>query len=173
MNFDLEKRARSDLQRVEYETTLAEDRLQILIEYQDAFLRLLAGGVVGQEARLSWIETLKKKTLQHRIPRIRYRIDSRMPTSPEALGYTPEASEPVSIYRTRMELDMDLLHEAEVVIMLGALKREAEGLFTIDQCDLVRVSEQLSWDLSTNFRGICTLQWHTIKRPDPNQEVLL
>lgn len=169
---DAENRAKRNLQRIEFDISQAQERQDLLLEYQDAFLALLEGGVVGEERRLSWIETLKQNGNQYRIPKIKYRIDTRNIASLDDFGYMAESSEPPTIFRTRMELDMDLLHEVEVLALLDALSRDAQGMFTIDRCDVTRSAEALAWDLSTNFRGICALDWYTIKRPNPTDEVL-
>lgn len=165
-------RAQSDLQSVEYNISVAQERQGILLEYQDDFLQLLAGGVVGEERRLNWIEALKANGIEYRIPKIQYRIDSRSFEDPETFGFMAESSELPVIYRSRMELELEMLHEAEILALLDALGKDAQGLFTINSCDVSRSAEELLWDLNPNFSGKCALDWYTIKRPVPVKDVM-
>lgn len=166
-SFKRQKQAQQSLQYIEYETSLAKERYALLVEHQDTFLRLVAGGIVGDEHRLSWIEALKYGARYFRIPKIKYRINARALDNIDSFAFNAEADEPPKLFRSRMELEMSLLHEGEILSLLDTLHSNAEGAFTVDQCTVSRSAEQLVWDLSANFRALCFLDWYTIARPKP------
>jgi len=162
---DQEKRGQRQLQMINKKIASAQDSVDLLISYQDQFLEFLAGGVVGTEQRLSWIETLKSSSLRYRIPKTSYRIEARERVEPNKLGIDSAVSSALPLYHTRMDLEMDVLHEGEILALLTALQRDAKGVFTTQKCSFTRTGERLNWDLSANFRVMCFLDWYTIEHP--------
>lgn len=150
--------------RGKYQTIDEEERL--IEEYLPRFVALEERGVIGREFRLDWIETLRGASTELKLPELRYAIDTQD-------GYQPDF--PVNpgafqIYASKMRLDLGLLHEGDLPALLERIERDARGLYRVSDCALTRTASTLDLDpTKPNVRANCTLDWLTVRRPDPEQ----
>ncbi len=135
------------------------EKKRILKMHYPRFVKFHDQGILGEEQRLNWVETLKSAGARIRIPSLRYEINSRQP-------YTPEftlATGPYQVYTSTMRLSLGLLHEYDVVKLLQELDKNASGLYSIKECSLKRLGEQLARNPNgQNLSAECKLLWFTI-----------
>ncbi len=125
------------------------------------FVELYNRGVIGAEDRLSWLEALRRASLDSGISAMRYRIDSREEYEPAF----PVSAGGFRIYASRMSLEMELLHEGDLVRLLRNLELRAPGLFTVHRCELFRSQPELDpTSLRDNVGSRCELDWLTLNR---------
>ncbi len=152
------------LQRSVAENYVAIDQEKVLInKFLPAFRRLHAMGVFGQEQRLNWIETLRNSGERLKLPALRYEIDSQDLYSPTYQVNTG----PFMIYASPMTLNLELVHEIDLLDILQDLDRNADGIYNLNSCNLNRRSAEINRDkLESYVIADCELMWFNIKKPD-------
>jgi hypothetical protein len=136
-----------------------DDEERIIADFYPHFAELYAHGLLGRERRLSWLETLRETGAQLHLPLLNYKLDAQREVVPPAamsLGnYALRASD--------MSLELGLLHEGDLVALLGALDAHARGHYSVRDCSLKRQSEDAQRDgVTANIAATCTLEWWTL-----------
>lgn len=136
-----------------------DEEESIIADYLPAFRTLYANGILGQEHRLSWLESLKIAGEQVKPPKLGY--DLRAQDDPE-LDF-PLNTGSFDIHASDMELSMGLLHENDLFGVLDALETNADGLFSVSYCELSRATLSRRSDaLAERIEAICSLRWYTL-----------
>ena len=132
------------------------ERRRIVDRYHRRYRQFAEVGFVGLERRLDWIETLYASTGELTLPRVSYLIE------PQLTAVAPvqaiRASGDVSIHVSRVELEMSLVHELDLLRFVDELQQKAPGLMSVESCDLEwrgRLDEPLSAE--PNIDVICEL----------------
>ena len=117
---------------------------------------LLAQKVIGNEQRLDWIEGLEKLRQQGVVLDFKYTIAPQQ-------GYTPDP--PVDagnfqLSRSSMTLQIDLLHEEQLLHFFSNMHDQINGWFMLDGCSISRTGppEELA-----PLKAECTGGWFTMK----------
>lgn len=132
--------------------------LNEIAAFQPRFVALRAAGLVGNENRLAWIETIKHSQSARQLPSVAYDIEPQQPlalTAPVALG-------DYELRGSRMRLQMALIHELDLFNLLGDLR--GAGRFTVQDCKLKRNDVPQEAPLAPRLAGDCTLVWLTLAR---------
>ena len=157
------QRERSALFGVRAQFQNIDEEEKIIEEYLPLYRDLESKGIIGQERRLDWIDTLRQASQQVQLPTLRYVIDSQSVHQPEFL--VPGGS--FQIYSSTMQLDLGLLHEGDLNTLFAELDANATGLYTVFKCELSRNHRQREFVKradATNLRASCGLHWLTIKQ---------
>ena len=144
--------------RNRYRTLDDEERLirALLPRYRE----LAAQGVIGPERRLDWIETLRAAARQLALPELRYSIRSEE----RIQGGSSSEAGSVQVFRTLMELELGLLHEADLPRLLAFLERHARGLYSVSGCRIERAEPRfVPLATAVNLRAACVLAWFTVR----------
>ncbi len=148
-----------DLARRQFQQVEQEKRDIAL--FQPIYRELLARRLVGLENRLDWIDALRQLQDRFGLAAIAYDIAPRQPVvvSPAMdLGR-------YRLYTTRMRLQMDLLHEGDLVALLSGLR--ALGHSTVQDCTLKRPTSAPATPLAPTVTASCTLNWVTLAGGPP------
>ena len=147
--------------RGRYRTIDDEERL--IEELLPRFRALQAKGIIGHEARLDWIETLRAASRRLGLPELRYsirtqeRLQTDFPVETTALG----------VYRSLMELHLGLLHEEDLLGLFALMDREARGLYSVSSCRVRRAGAQLVYlPAAVNLQAMCVLDWFSLREPE-------
>lgn len=136
-----------------------DDEERIIENIYPEFVRLYQSGILGQEHRLSWIESLSKAGDRIKLPEISYQVSSQstfVPDFPIDLGA-------FDIQMSEMHLTLGLLHEGDLLGLFNALDREAKGLYSISRCTATRVTEAREIDPTRpTIEAACLLNWFTV-----------
>jgi len=160
------------IQREEYEASLSRLRsthqlysniindIDLLDQYRAQYSEYKSTGLVGEERRLSWIESLESVNEVLRLPTLSYsllpREDFKRPDFKLKRG--------VEVMSSPMELEIGMLHEEDLFALLEGLRLSIRNLFTVDKCSITRQSP-VNRSLETrkmNLRSQCTIRWVTI-----------
>lgn len=142
---------------------------RIIADHYPKFIELYNEGVIGEEKRLDWIETLEKAKTTLKVPELSYQIDTRKRYQPDF----PLATGPYEIYTSGMKLDMGVLHENDLKSLLDSLDRAASGLYSVEKCELSRKHKTIALDPDkANLNADCNLLWYSIKLSG-NREIKL
>jgi hypothetical protein len=134
----------------------AQNDQENMSAYALEYNALLAQKVIGTEQRLDWMEGLEKLRLQGRVLDFKYTIAPQQ-------GYTPNP--PVDagnfqLSRSSMTLQIDLLHEEQLLHFFTNLNNQINGWFMLDGCSISRTG-------TTNdlvpLKAECTGGWFTMK----------
>ena len=132
---------------------------RIIADYLPEFRALYAQGILGQEQRLSWLESLKVAGDQVKPPKLAYHVQGQ---TEDEIDF-PLNTGGFDIFASDMELSMGLLHEGDLFDVLTALENNASGLFSVSRCDLSRANfGARSKDLSERLEATCQLRWYTL-----------
>ncbi len=142
-----------------------DDEARIIKEFAPRFAELVDAGLIGEEHRLSWVETLRTVARGLKMPALRYEISSQE-------RITPEYQIPPGIfgvYGTQMRLRMGLLHGADLPAVFLALSEAAKGMFTVAGCSIKRPYVELDPDINPrepNLTVDCRLTWLVTRKPE-------
>lgn len=151
--------ARANLDAQVYSTDEAEAASYILQNYLDEYRRLQLGGQIGEPRRLQWLETLRKIGEQNDIPGIEFTLEG---SELIQQNMDPYWHPDVPIRATNMKMTMQLSHEGDLYQILDSLRRDAPGIFNVEQCYL-RWLKDLNDDITlSRLRGQCELRWYTV-----------
>ncbi len=134
--------------------------IDLLDQYRTLYNGYKASGLVGEERRLSWIESLEGTNEVLRLPTLSYNLQ------PQEAFVRPgfKAKRGVSVQSSPMELKMGLLHEEDLFALLEGLRLSIRNLFTVDSC-LINRESSVERSLDTkrpNLNTTCTIRWVTI-----------
>ena len=131
---------------------------KVLRENYPEFVKLYNKGIIGQEKRLNWIESLRQAGEIINLPSLSYSIESQEEHVPE---YTVNYSG-YSLYRSSMELSLGLLHEGDLFKLIDYINKNADGVYTISECRL-RKNGNIQYEKDrANVTASCVLYWITI-----------
>lgn len=158
------QRERSALFSVRAQYQNIDEEEKIIERYLPLYRDLESRGVIGQERRLDWIDTLRQASQRVELPVLRYVIDSQSVYEPKFI----ESGGAFQIYSSSMQLDLGLLHEEDLDSLFADLDANATGLYTVSSCNLRRNYNQREFIKRaevTNVKAECGLRWLTIKQP--------
>lgn len=139
----------------------AQEDQQNMVSYAEEYRTLRAFGIIGNDQRLDWMEGLEKLRLQHLVNDFRYSI------SPQK-NYTPQSpinSGNFDIHYSETKLQIELLHEGQLLNFFSALRSQIKGWYQLEGCSLQRISndEDTGPHSATRIKADCTGGWITLK----------
>jgi hypothetical protein len=117
---------------------------------------LKAQKVIGDEPRLDWIEGLEKLREQGVVLDFKYTIEPQQSYAPNP----PLDAGNFKLSRSSMKLDIDMLHEQQLLNLFGDMRRQIKGWFILDGCTISRSSET---EEMAPLKAECTGGWFTMK----------
>ncbi len=137
-----------------------DDQELLISNYYPAFLELYQRGVIGGERRLDWLESLQEVTDNLEIPDLRYEIESQQQNDP---GW-PVNTGRYEIYSSNMKINMDMLHEVDLLRLIDRLEQRNTGLFSVSDCELNRRTADINLAAdSPNVTASCNLKWYSLR----------
>jgi hypothetical protein len=158
LEHSLKERQTSQQQLNDARTQLlaAKSDQENMAAYALEYNSLLAQKVIGDEQRLDWIEGLEKLRQQRSVIDFKYNIapqQSYVPNPPLDAGN-------FKLSRSGMTLQIDLLHEEQLLQLFTNMRKQMTGWFMLDGCTLTRAGD--SRDASP-VKAECTGGWFTMK----------
>ena len=151
--------------RQRYQLSGAEK--DMIIDYLPKYQMLISKGFVGEEQRIEWVEHLRQQHKMQKLFGIKYSI------SPQE-KYTPTFAANLggfTMNRSVMKLELDMLHEGDLLRLTEALNAENSAPFILRDCEINRLNpgSQLSNQLTANMHALCELDWLTLREPAAGQ----
>lgn len=157
------RRARSELSRAANEYRSASDDKAVYEEYAVRFRDLEQRGMIGEEHRLSWIETLQTINQDLKLPVLRYEISPQRTAELDGAGIDTGR---FSLRRSDMTVNFGALHEGDVLRLLDTLAGAGDGLMETESCSMKhsRSDGTIVHDAgSANLETSCRLHWYTLR----------
>lgn len=152
--------ARKDIQ-----TKLARAREEEQ-ELRDKIIRfqaLKARGYVGPEQRLDWVEAIARIKSARRIFKLDYEFAPQRPVDAAVLPGGAAAGG-FEIMASQMRLQMQLLHEGELLGFLAALRETVQAVIQIRSCAIERIAPgNIERGNNAQLKAECTLEWITLR----------
>ena len=139
-----------------------EERLQN--QYAQSYRDWEAHGLLGEESRLAWVETLQTIQERRNLFPISYQISAQEVFDSDSSVYTENSS--VSVQASPMTIKMGMLHVLDVLLFLNDYAKEVSGVFIPTFCRVDRHSSRFEAVNRPNMTGECRLEWITVADPD-------
>jgi len=132
----------------------------LITTYLPQYQRLMASGFVGEERRIEWVDALRVQQQRLNLFAIKYNIGQQEDYKPifaaDFGGFV--------MRRSVMKLDLDLLHEGDILYLISALARSAPP-FMLRDCAISRLSPVQNQALVASLHAQCALDWLTVLEP--------
>ena len=158
------KEAHKSLNEAQRTLVGLRDNQQNLADYSAAYEKLESTHVVGDERRLEWIEALEQIRRRHLVSNFHYLIAPQQ-TQPPRASLNPGN---LVIHYSAMKLQLDLLHEMQLVDFFNALRDSNKGWFQLEGCTLRR-SAAVETDAAAYLAAECRGGWITLQKRGPAQ----
>ncbi|TRZ96880.1 MAG: hypothetical protein D4R84_06340 [Rhodocyclaceae bacterium] len=151
--------------RKDIEAKLARARVeeQELRDKINRFLALKARGYIGPEQRLDWVEAIARVRAARRLFKLDYEFS---PQRPVDAGILPggAAAGGFEIMASQMRMQVQLLHEGELLAFLAELRDTVRALLQVRSCTMERIAPGGA-DRSNNaqLKAECTLEWISLR----------
>lgn len=156
-------RNNAQFQNISQRYLAVDEEEKLIKQFFPRFIELHKGGVIGHEQRLNWIEVLRESGEEIRLPSLTYEIRSQGPYLPE---FTVSLGR-YQLYSSEMTLNMQLLHEGDMISLFEFLDKKAAGAFTVSSCRFARLGQAIDMDPAHgNVVTRCDLNWFTINLSD-------
>lgn len=160
----LKKRQEAQRQLNDARTKLSatENDLQNMSAYAQEYDLLMNRRVIGDEQRLDWMEGLERLRQQNHVMDFKYTIAPQQVYTPNP----PLDAGNFDLHLSNMTLQLDLLHEEQLLTFFTALRSNMPGWFILDKCTLESLAVSGMADTPTlgpQLKADCTGGWLTMK----------
>lgn len=160
--------ARNDLRNAQNMLGDARHRLATALQdqenmaiYPGEYGALIEQKIIGDGQRLDWIEGLEKIREKGLVTDFRYSIAPQKTYAPQP----PIDSGNFDIGYSEMKLQIDLLHEAQLLDFFAALRAGIKGWYQLEGCTLQLAGAERMDEgpATTRLRAECSGGWITLK----------
>ncbi|MFA5914619.1 MAG: hypothetical protein WC830_13785 [Burkholderiales bacterium] len=152
-------------QRAEVQAKLAsanEEEREIKANLQQ-YQALQARGMIGAEKRLDWVDTVTAIKNERRLFNISYSIEPQKDL--DYPGFGPGGG--VKFVASHVKMDIQLLHEEDLLNFIGDLARRGKPYLSVRSCDVRREDRGSGTALAPRLRADCTFDLITISHDKP------
>lgn len=147
--------AAAELREAQQQLARARDQESEINGKIGRFNALVAAGIIGEEERLAWVERIKAIKTARRLLDLEYEIAPQRGLDP---AVAPGSSGPFEFRSSVMRLQMDLLHELDLLRFLADLEDSVPAFVRPQRCSI----ERLPGDAGP-MKADCLLDWVTIR----------
>ena len=158
--------ATTSAQRAEVQARLAsanEEEREIEANLQQ-YQALAARGIIGEEKRLDWIDTITAIKNERRLFNINYSIESQRALDYPGFG----AGGGVNFVASRVKMDIQLLHEEDLLNFIDDLTKRGKSYLSARSCDVQRAERGSGGTtLASRLQAACVFDLITIRHNKP------
>jgi len=158
--------AETSAQRAEVQTRLAranEEEREIKASLQQ-YQALAARGIIGDERRLDWIDTITAIKNERRLFNINYSVEPQKDL--DYPGFSPGGA--VRFVSSRVKIEMQLLHEEDLLNFIDDLAKRGRSYLSVRSCDVQRSArDSAGTTLAPRLRATCVFDLITIRHNKP------
>jgi len=140
-------------------------RRRLLERYYRRYNEFQLLGFVGRESRLDWIETIRLAARGFDLPNVSYSLEPQLQVIRPIDAASSDAE--IQVFLSRLEIELGLVHELDLLRFFDRLEREAPGLMKVDRCSMSRQdsgTRELVAD--TNIIARCSLMIFSVITSD-------
>ena len=154
-------------QRAEVRTRLAsanEEEREIKANLQQ-YQALAARGIVGEEKRLDWIDTITAIKSERRLFNVGYSIEPQKDL--DYPGFAPGGGG-VKFVFSRVKIELQALHEEDLLNFIDDLGKRGRSYLSVRSCDIQRMERGSGGTtLAPRLRTLCVVDLITIRHDKP------
>jgi len=158
--------ATTSAQRAEVQARLAsanEEEREIEANLQQ-YQALAARGIIGEEKRLDWIDTITAIKNERRLFNIGYSIEPQKQL--DYPGFAPGGG--VNFVVSRVKIEMQLLHEEDLLNFIDDLAKRGSSYLSVRSCNVQRTERGSGGTtLAPRLRAACVFDLITIRHNKP------
>lgn len=113
-------------------------RRRLIDRYHRRYKEFQEIGFVGRERRLDWIETIRTAASGLDLPSVSYSLEPQLAAIRPIESASPDAD--IQVRLSRLQLELGLVHELDLLRFIYRLQLEAPGLMKVDRCTMVRLT---------------------------------
>jgi hypothetical protein len=102
----------------------------------DVYKRLKSFNILGEERRLEWADAINRIRLQRELLDVRYRVERQ-----KLIASVPGKPASVDFFASTMRVDLQLLHEEDLLRFLGDLRASGNAYYSVKKCVLTRTGQ--------------------------------
>lgn len=165
-NLERYAEANQQLSTAQQNKILASTRQENINRYLSAYQTLMAEKQINAERRQDWVDALGRIHDQYKLFPMEYDLAARRPYKFTA----PPATSALNVFASRMNIRLPLLHEGDIVTLLGGLRAQKIGLFIVDHCKIVRdpKANDIPPQFTQNLSAECAVDWITVETASPS-----
>jgi len=130
----------------------AQNEEQELREKFGRYQSIEARGYIGGEKRLDWVEQIRKIKTNRKLLDVQYELQPQKVLEPNSSGY--------DFMSSSMRLQMQLLHEEDLLNFLTDLHDNIRAYTSVKSCNVVR---QTALGSTAQLVADCSIDWITIR----------
>jgi hypothetical protein len=143
-------------QNAERLSRISEEEREVS-EKLDVYRRLLDLHILGPERRLEWADAMTRIRTQRELD-LRYRVERQ-----RLLVSAQGKPAPVDFYASTMRVELQLLHEDDLLRFLSDLRNSGNAFYSVQKCMLTRAGvAPNAASLAPRLRGDCDVDLVTI-----------
>lgn len=130
-------------------------------ELREKFARyedIEARGYIGGERRLDWVEQIRKIKTARKLLDVQYELTPQKTLESNSSGF--------DFMFSTMKLQMQLLHEEDLLNFLADLRSGIRAYTNVKSCNVQRQTRSGS---ATQLIADCTIDWITLRQKTPGQ----
>ena len=151
------KQQQAQLREAQTRMQRSGDEKTIIVQYVDKYRQLEQAGIIGDEQRIDWLDSLRVANQRTDLFGINYSIGIQQPY-PFAAELDPGQ---ISLRQSLMKLEFRLLHEMDLLRFFQILRTQGGGLFHLDSCVMRRTELTGGLRFQPNIAATCELAWIT------------
>jgi hypothetical protein len=159
----------NELKQARLKIQNAGEERDLISRYLSAYQQLARAGFVGEEQRITWLDTLRGANEEARIFGVEYDLSAQRPYAFASEFNTGQ----LLLQESVMHLRFGMLHEEDLPRFLDALARRGGGYFTVDDCVVRRLKNEAEANLTqleAKLSADCNLRWLTVRPPGPGDK---
>jgi hypothetical protein len=105
----------------------------------DLYKRLKQFNILGEERRLEWADAMNRIRVQRELLDLRYRIERQ-----RLLVSAPGKPANVDFYASTMRVELQLLHEEDLLRFLADLRNSGNAYYSVKRCAISRTGQAVT-----------------------------
>jgi len=162
---DARAKAQQELATAQDERRQNADRLARIAEEErevkeklDVYQQLKRLNIVGEERRLEWADAITRIRSQRELLDLIYRVDRQ-----KLLKSVPARPGSVDFYASTMTVQLDLLHEEDLLRFLADLRASGNAYYSVRSCNVRRTGQAATGTTITpRLRANCEIDLITV-----------
>jgi hypothetical protein len=144
-------------QNTERLARIAEEEREVK-QKLDIYQQLKRLNVLGEERRLEWADAIARIRTQRELLDLRYRVERQ-----KLLSAAQGKPANVEFYASTMNVDLQLLHEEDLMRFLADLRASGNAYYSVKKCSLERTAQAATGTTITpRLRADCQIDLITI-----------
>lgn len=122
-------------QSVERLARIAEEEREVS-QKLDVYKQLKSLNILGGERRLEWADAINRIRVQRELLDVRYRVERQ-----KLLNSVPGKPANVDFFASTMRIDLQLLHEEDLLRFLADLRASGNAYYSVKKCMITRTGQ--------------------------------